>query len=69
MERAEQLALAAGAEELALSTAEPAAHLIDYYTKRGYHLVEYTDATRNQGYRSVILSKPLSPHQRAARAN
>ena len=49
-----------GAKELALSTAEPAAHLIAYYAKRGYRVVEHTDETLPNGYRSVILSKTLT---------
>jgi GNAT superfamily N-acetyltransferase len=59
MDAVERIAIAEGAAELALSTAEPAAHLIGYYTKRGYRVVEATDATLDQGYRSVIMSKPL----------
>ena len=55
----EKLAASEGATELALSTAEPATHLIAYYTKRGYRFIEHTDATLPQGYRSVILSKAL----------
>lgn len=46
------------AAELALDTAEPAGHLIDYYGRRGFRSV---DATRWTGktYRSVIMSKAL----------
>jgi GNAT superfamily N-acetyltransferase len=58
MERVEAMARADGATELALSTAEPATHLIAYYEKRGYRIVEHTDATQ-PNYRSVIMSKPL----------
>lgn len=60
MDAAERIAIAEGAAEVALSTAEPAAHLVDYYRKRGYRIVDHTDATLNQGYRSVIMSKQLS---------
>lgn len=60
MARVEEMAVDDGAAELALS-AEPATHLIDYYAKRGYRLVEHTDATlSSNGYRSVILSKRLT---------
>lgn len=47
-----------GAAELALDTAEPAEHLIAYYTRHGYRFIEYVqwDATN---YRSVVLSKRL----------
>ena len=58
MERVEDMARADGATELALSTAEPATHLIAYYMKRGYRIVEWTDATQ-PNYRSVIMSKTL----------
>jgi len=58
MTRVEALAIHDGAAELALSTAEPAVHLVDYYARRGYRLVEHTDATLPH-YRSVILSKRL----------
>ena len=47
------------AEELSLNTAQPAQHLIAYYTKRGYRCVDYTDVTMPR-YRSVILSKKLN---------
>ena len=59
MERVEEIAKQDGAAELALSTAEPATCLVDYYTKRGYRFIEYTDATLSQGYRSVIMSKTI----------
>ena len=58
MTRVEAMATDDGAAELALNTAEPAVHLIDYYARRGYRLVEHTDATLPH-YRSVILSKKL----------
>src|SRR5689334_21342028 len=40
MQEIERIALAEGATELALNTAEPATHLIDYYTKHGFRIVE-----------------------------
>ena len=58
MKRVEAMGTDEGAAELALSTAEPAVHLIDYYARRGYRLIEHTDATLPH-YRSVILSKRL----------
>jgi GNAT superfamily N-acetyltransferase len=58
MEQVEEMARADGATELALSTAEPATHLINYYEKRGYRIVERTDATQ-PNYRSVVMSKTL----------
>ena len=58
MTRAEQIATEDGVTELALNTAEPAVHLIDYYVKRGYRAVDHTDGTLPH-YRSVILSKRL----------
>lgn len=52
-------ALARGATELALDTAEPAAHLRAWYEKIGFRFIEFADwSTTN--YRSVILSKSLS---------
>lgn len=48
-----------GIVELALDTAEGAADLIRFYTRRGYRFIEYTrwDIVN---YQSVILSKTLS---------
>lgn len=48
-----------GAVEIALDTAEGAAHLIEYYKKRGYRFIEYVN-WEVTNYRSVILSKSLS---------
>jgi ribosomal protein S18 acetylase RimI-like enzyme len=56
LDHVEQRAVRDGARELSLSTAEPAAHLIAYYEKRGYRHVDRTDQTM-PNYRSVILSK------------
>lgn len=54
----EELALEDGATELALDTAETAHHLVAYYGRRGYRLVDHVqwDVTN---YRSVVLSKTL----------
>ena len=46
------------ADELALDTAEPARHLIDYYRRRGYRQVEIAQ-WEGKTYRSVIMSKGL----------
>ena len=54
----EDFARREGAEELSLNTAEAAHHLIAYYAKRGYRIVDTTDATM-PNYRSVIMSKRL----------
>jgi len=48
----------AGATDLALDTAEPAVHLIDYYTHRGYLVVDHA-RWAGKTYRSVIMSKRL----------
>ncbi len=54
----ENEALARGATELALDTAEPATQLRAWYDKLGFRFIEHADwATTN--YRSVILSKSL----------
>lgn len=55
---AEDYAIAAGAQEIALDTAEPAAHLVEWYTRLGYRFIEYAQ-WGHTNYRSVILSKPL----------
>jgi len=56
--RAEEVAATDGATEVALTTAELAAHLIAYYKNRGYRVVEWSDATQPD-YRSVVMSKTL----------
>ncbi len=55
---AEIRAIESGAEELALDTAEPATHLVDWYARQGYRPVE-TAQWRGKTYRSVIMSKRL----------
>ncbi len=47
-----------GARELALDTAEPATHLIEYYARRGYRCVGDVQ-WRETNYRSVIMSRRL----------
>jgi predicted N-acetyltransferase YhbS len=54
----EELARDSGAQELALDTAEPAIHLVDWYTRLGFRFVEHTQWSHTN-YRSVILSKSL----------
>jgi GNAT superfamily N-acetyltransferase len=56
---AEDLAINEGAAKLALDTAQGAAHLIEWYQKRGYRFIEYAQ-WEGKTYRSVILTKPLS---------
>ena len=56
----ERLAKTSGARELALDTAEPATHLVEWYTRLGYRFIEHAQWSHTN-YRSVILSKPLSP--------
>jgi GNAT superfamily N-acetyltransferase len=48
----------AGGLELALDTAEPAGHLVDYYARRGYRVVDHAQWD-GKTYRSVIMSKRL----------
>ena len=47
-----------GFNELAMDTAEPATHLIEYYERRGYHRVGSVQWP-GKTYRSVVLSKVL----------
>lgn len=54
----ERLARLTDASELALDTAEPARHLIEYYVRRGFRLVETTQ-WEGKTYRSVVMSKAL----------
>lgn len=58
IKRAEDLARNDKASEIALDTAEPAAHLIEWYKRLGYCFVEYADWDVTN-YRSVIMSKRL----------
>ncbi|MCQ4161598.1 GNAT family N-acetyltransferase [Roseomonas sp. GC11] len=60
MEIAERRARETGAREIALDTAEPAAHLIALYHRRGYRLVGHAQWAHTN-YRSVIMSKALPP--------
>lgn len=58
MSLVEERALATGAREIALDTAEPATHLVDWYTRLGYRFIEYAQWSHTN-YRSVVLSKTL----------
>ena len=51
-------ARATGAKEIALDTAEPATHLIDYYMRHGYRVVD-RHKWHVVNYASVIMSKAL----------
>jgi predicted N-acetyltransferase YhbS len=55
----ETRAVETGAREIALDTAEPAAHLRQWYTSRGYRFIEYAQ-WKHTNYRSVIMSKSLA---------
>ena len=48
-----------GYRELAVDTAEPAEHLVSYYTRHGYRFIEFAQWPGKR-YRSVILSKSLA---------
>ena len=58
LERVEERARETGANHLALDTAEPAVHLIEYYFRHGYRVIESVqwDATN---YTSVVMAKEL----------
>jgi predicted N-acetyltransferase YhbS len=58
MEQVERRAVESGAAEIALDTAETATHLIAWYGKRGYRLIEYAQWDHTN-YRSAIMSKSL----------
>lgn len=60
VELAERRAQEMGAAEVALNTAEPAEHLVAWYTRRGYRVVDHADWP-HLNYRSVILSLTLQP--------
>lgn len=64
MDLAEQRAAETGAEEIALDTAEPAAHLVAWYGRRGYRAIEHAHWSHTN-YRSVIMSKRIGTGGRA----
>ena len=47
-----------GACEIALDTAEPALHLVEWYKKLGYRFIEFAQ-WKETSYRSVIMSKAM----------
>lgn len=55
---AEERAVATGAQELALDTAEPALHLVSWYGRLGFRHIEHVQWTHTN-YRSVVLSKTV----------
>lgn len=55
----EKRAVALGAMEFALDTAEPAHHLIRFYERRGFRFVEFVQ-WETTNYRSVVMSKSLA---------
>jgi GNAT superfamily N-acetyltransferase len=59
MNHIEERARKSGAIELAMDTAEPASHLIEYYTRRGYRFIEYRQ-WEGKTYRSMVFSKTLA---------
>jgi GNAT superfamily N-acetyltransferase len=59
MEWAEQWAHRHGYLELAIDTAEPAEHLVAFYSQRGFRFIEFAQWAGKR-YRSVILSKSLA---------
>jgi GNAT superfamily N-acetyltransferase len=59
LRHAEKWAGDGGFRELALDTAAPAVHLLEYYERRGYRLVGEMEWPGKR-YRSVVLSKPLA---------
>lgn len=58
MDLVEARAAATGTEEIALDTAEPATHLVAWYGRRGYRLIEHVQ-WGHTNYRSVIMSKRI----------
>jgi len=67
MDFVEEYATSDGAKEMALDTSEYAHHLISIYKKRGYRFVEYAQWSVTN-YRSVILSKSLTPQPKISEA-
>jgi len=55
---AERRAIETGAEEIALSTPEPATELVTMYLHKGYRFIEYKEWP-GTNYRSLIMSKPI----------
>lgn len=64
MDLVEARAVQTGAAEIALDTAEPATHLVTWYERRGYRLIEHAQ-WKHTNYRSVIMSKRVEPDRPA----
>jgi len=64
MDLVEARAAETGATEIALDTAEPAAHLVAWYGRRGYRLIEHVQ-WGHTNYCSVIMSKRVGGDSRA----
>ena len=62
LEHLESRARELGAEHVALDTAEGATQLVHYYERHGYGFVEHV-RWEVVNYRSVVLSKPLTPRR------
>lgn len=58
MKHVEDFARSRGMKELALDTAEPALHLIEWYSRLGYEIVGHQQ-WEVTNYRSVLMSKSL----------
>ena len=58
LREAERLAVASGAAELALDTSEGADHLVAWYEREGFRLIEHVQ-WEGKTYRSVIMSKQV----------
>lgn len=56
----ERCALETRPREIALDTAEPATHLVEWYSRLGYRHVGYAQWSQTN-YRSVLMSKTLLP--------
>lgn len=68
LDRAEVWARTEGFDELAIDTAEPASHLLAFYDKRGYRFIGHIQ-WEGKRYRSVILSKRLTPGPESGHSN
>lgn len=64
MDLVEARAAETGAMAIALDTAEPAAHLVAWYARRGYRLIEHVQ-WGHTNYRSVIMSKRVGGDSKA----
>jgi ribosomal protein S18 acetylase RimI-like enzyme len=58
LDEAERRAALAGAAELALDTSEGADHLIAWYERHGFRIIDYVQ-WEEKTYRSVVMSKAL----------